>query len=410
LGVADEEAAVRLALTDDALSIGGRLFSQLTHTAREDTDLDETALANSNIIDVYFDARPTERVRGYVLGRIFYSALTGQAVTTESNEKTSAALDQLWLKFDLGRLLWITFGQQPIRWGTGRFWNPTDFLQKQNRDPFAIVDDRVGIRLLKLHAPIEHLGLNFIGALNFSDAQSLETVEGAFRMEAALSSTEFALTTAMRKGSPLRVGGDISAGVFGVDLRLEGALLRGTTSTFWEGDVSFEPESRSIPTDYQRSNEWLTQYVVGVELPFDYGDQGTVSVGVEYFFNEAGYASADIYPWLIFAGDFDALHVGRQYLAMYATAPNPWILTDTTLTVTAMTNMTDNSWALRLDCRVVAFQVLTVNAFAVENVGRNGEFNLALDIPPQPGIPGFEAGRSINAPMYQLGLALTLSI
>ena len=69
-------------------------------------------------------------------------------------------------KLDVYRTLFITVGQQPIRWGEGRFWNPTDLLNQQARDPLAIFDERLGVGLVKLHLPIEALAWNLYAVAN----------------------------------------------------------------------------------------------------------------------------------------------------------------------------------------------------------------------------------------------------
>ena len=125
-----EDALAEIADTTD---LGGRLFLRFDWTSSPlrygvDSEGEVTGdqnIASSNLFDLYLDSRPIERVRGFVRGRLRYdwtvrsdSRVFGQAV-----ESTSVQLDQLWMKFDIMRWIYVTVGQQPIRWGTSRIWN-----------------------------------------------------------------------------------------------------------------------------------------------------------------------------------------------------------------------------------------------------------------------------------------------
>ena len=75
----------------------------------------------------------------------------------------ASLLDQAWLRFDIEHTVFVTAGKQHVKWGTARFWNPTDFLPPQRRDPLAVFDARTGASMLKLHVPWEAKGWNFYG-------------------------------------------------------------------------------------------------------------------------------------------------------------------------------------------------------------------------------------------------------
>jgi hypothetical protein len=38
----------------------------------------------------------------------------------------NSLLDQMWIRFDILETVFVTAGKQHVRWGTGRFWQPTD--------------------------------------------------------------------------------------------------------------------------------------------------------------------------------------------------------------------------------------------------------------------------------------------
>jgi hypothetical protein len=407
-GSPEEQAGVRLALADDTLSIGGRLFAQFVNTTRKKRQPDDHGLSNNNIVDVFLDARPNDTVRGYLAGRLFYNPITDTTALGDS-PAIRAALDQLWVKFDLARTVFFTVGQQPIKWGTGRFWNATDFIRSKPRDPLAIVDDRVGLPLLKASVPIESLGWNFIGVANVTNATSPTDVEGALRTEFVYSTAELGLSTAMRRNEPFRVGADLSAGILGIDFRLEGSARHGVKRTFWSGDLDLDSTTLRIPKDYQRIDDWLYQYVVGAEISVPYGSTDVVVVGGEYFYNQLGYENAALYTWLTLVGSLEPLYAGRQYAGAYIMAPAPGTWNDTTVTLSALGNLSDGSWLARLDWRVLAFASLTFQAFATLHLGRCGEFNYGFSIPPQPGSDKLARGLTVEQPVADLGLALLLN-
>ena len=71
-GDASSRIAQALLDTRDELAIGGFLFMQLGQSYDEGDPLDEIALSAPNLLDVYLDARPSERLRLYASGRILY--------------------------------------------------------------------------------------------------------------------------------------------------------------------------------------------------------------------------------------------------------------------------------------------------------------------------------------------------
>ncbi|HEX9190142.1 MAG TPA: hypothetical protein VGB87_23900, partial [Vicinamibacteria bacterium] len=55
---------------EDPLKVGGQLYLRAQLFATEDTKPADWALASPNLLDVFLDARPNDRVRAFVLGRM----------------------------------------------------------------------------------------------------------------------------------------------------------------------------------------------------------------------------------------------------------------------------------------------------------------------------------------------------
>jgi hypothetical protein len=132
----------------DPLRIGGTLYLRGQASITENTPFEQSGFSAPMLIDNYLDARPSDRVRGFVLGRLRYdptivqgsAALGVPGLGAQGAQNPAVSLDQLWLKFDIAHRVYFTVGRQKVRWGVGKLWNPTDFLNQAPRDPLAPFD------------------------------------------------------------------------------------------------------------------------------------------------------------------------------------------------------------------------------------------------------------------------------
>ena len=425
-GVLDRLAAAAEA-ADDYLDIGGELWLWAQWDALREGAPKNFPLRSPSFFDLYLDARPTPRVRGFIKLRTSYDFtvgsddvdLEGQPLTN-----TAVALDQMWLKFDVARELFVTFGKERQRWGSGRIWNPTDFLNPAAIDPFAFLDLRLGVPLLKLHYPVESLGWNFYAIALLDGANRLDDVGGAFRAEFLVLQTELAFSTAVQKGRPLRVGIDVTSGVWLFDLKAELALRYGEDAAFYRGRLLLNPRDLTdpleLPEAYDRSDEWIPQLVLGAEIQIPYSDRDNVTFVLEYFYNDVSFEDSSLYLVPLAAGfglpgfedgsavRFNPLFFGRHYAALSVVLFGPGDWDDTTFVFAGVANLSDRSATLNLNYSVRLFSYLQLNAFARTFVGPAGRsFTLELDIPP---IPGQFAGFRQPPGLFTIGTSLTLAL
>lgn len=414
----------RLGAAADRLEIGGLLYLRMDYGARERGNPESFPIGSPNLLDLYMDARPNDRLRAFARARATHSFLREAELGADplqfQQTGTNVALDQLWIKFDVDHRLYVTAGRQPIRWGAGRFWNPTDFLNTQRRDPLAVFDERLGVSLLKLHLPLEASGWNLYAIANVEDAATVDQIGGALRVEKLIGLTELSLSLGARKDEPLQLGADISFPLGWVDFRFEGALLRNLRRPFYRGPISLDPEAPRPPTAYSREDEWIPQLVAGAEIGIPYGDDDAIYLGAEYFYNGMGYDDPTLYPWLLFTGDFTPLYLGQHYGGLYASATGPGSWNDTTLIGSVLGNLTDGSFLARFDWRVRLLTYLDFNAFAALHFGSGGEFAFGLDLPAmevpeeiQPELPpglGEALAQGIDLPPQLLDLGLGISL
>jgi hypothetical protein len=414
-----------LAEQQDWLALGGLLYMRLDYYAEEETPAKQSRLASPSLMDVYLDARPNDRVRGFLRGRLrhdftvpletpsSFGAVPAEedASLLPTGERTEVLLDQLWIKFDIARVAYLTIGKQAIRWGSGRFWNPTDFLNRQKRDPLAIFDERTGQSLIKLHLPLESLGWNLYAVANLDEADRLESAGGALRAEFLFAETEVALTYAGRKNNPHQFGFDISSGLWLFDVRAELAAQKGVRTPFYRGPLDLDRLDWQFlngePHEISRKDQWILQGTAAAELTIRYSDQDTVTLGVEYFYNDAGYKNAHLYPWLALNNQFVRLYLGRHYAAAYAYLPQPGLWNDTSFTLSGLANLSDGSYLARLDYQVRVLTYLDVNVYGTYHFGDNGELHWGFTVPAQPLV---EDGFTVNQPIAEVGFALRVAL
>jgi len=376
---------------DDTFQIGGNLWLRMNGGLLDRTldGADDIALTSPNLLTMFADARPNDRVRAYVRARLQHDWTVAEDPSTEdalalfgARQQNTLLLDQMWIKFDVRQQLFATVGRQRVKWGAGRFWNPTDFVNQQRLDPLAIQDLRIGVSAVKLHLPVESAGANFYALANLDQATSLDEIGGAFRGELVFGQTELTLSTALRKNNPVRLGADVSSGVAFLDVRMEGALTHGDESAYWRGQ--FDPPSLTFPTARDRSDEWIPQLVTGVEFSARYSDQDSIAFGAEYFYNGAGYDSSRLYPWMFFTGSYTPFYAGRHYLAAYSLLAGPGRWDDHSFTGSYIGNLSDRSHIARLDYRANVLTWLDINLFTSVSFGQNGEFFYRLRVDPIP--------------------------
>lgn len=432
----------RLLETNDRLTIGGRVFVRTQYDALDEGRLGDFQLQSPNLLDVYLDARPSDRIRAYIRTRSVYDpgAVDGSThpLTGATQQRFRTNIDQFWLKFDVAKTVFVTLGKQRIKWGSGRAWNPTDFLNPLVLDPLAVIDERLGVSLLKLHVPVESLGWNFYGIVDLESVSSVKDVGGALRAEVlvpgigaiGLGDTEFALSAAFKNNYPMRFGADASTAWGPFDLRAEVGVMhphaRNTVrrvtrpADYWRTQLGRQASAQipgfpeggvdAFPTSVETEDlvgDWIPQAVIGAEITLPYSDQDNVSFGAEYFYNGLGYDSADYYGALLLGGQsmtatggqlasdrrvlgsaFNPLYNGRHYASAYALLMGPGSWNDTSFIATWIANLSDNTHVARLQVNQTLLTYLSGNAYFQWNFGaKGGEFRFAM---PRPDVDAYK--------------------
>jgi hypothetical protein len=433
---------------EDPLKLGGMFYLRTQTAARQGETPNDWSLSAPALLDAYMDARPNERVRGLVLARMSFDPTlpTGASMTAAQegmlgNDGSSGSmgtadlsslfagrsrgpnvvLDQMWLRFDLDRTVFVTAGKQHVRWGTARFWTPADFLHVRRRNPLDVFDARTGTTMLKLHLPWERTGWNFYayGLLEGADATPrLGDVAGAARAEVVLGSTEIGAGALVQAGKKPKLAFDISTGIWELDVYGEVALRYGD-----EIDrVTYVPPAGGpgTTTRFTLLDQFPTttrsgmkaQAVGGFSYSRKYNDNDVFNVGVEYFYNPLGYNSPEAYPGLVLPRGTPLrepatfFYLGRQYGAIFVNVPAPYDWNYTTFTLSNLGNLSDQSFITRLDYSLVLLTHLRFEAFAAVHYGRReGEFRFGVSDLTIDGHPF-----NIAPSLLDLGVALRVSL
>ncbi|MFI5362746.1 MAG: hypothetical protein ACHQ49_12305 [Elusimicrobiota bacterium] len=429
------------AVANDALQIGGTFYQRWIASKPEGQKLGNSPESMPLQFDAYMDARPNDRVRGYVQERILYdptldqygnstkgSGLGNQQFSSNSGAPSSlptgataqatsnpmAVLDQAWLKFDLGHDVFVTAGKQHVKWGVSRFWNPTDFLSTMKRDPLLPYDLRLGNTMVRLAMPLEKFGANFYAITlidNPQPASAVGQLGEAARVEKLFGNTEVGLEALGRGGAPPTFGGDVSSPLGPFDVYAEAALFGGSPVPVYQ--LNGTPTTgESISSLYSMSNPRgaFVQTSGGIRYEFPWMENRQATAGAEYFYNQEGYNNGKIYPVLIFTGAYQPFYTGRHYGAVYVTAEGPDQFKHTSYTFSTIGNLSDGSFITRVDFSWRFLTYLTFEAYGDEHYGtKGGEFNFELHTPAL--INGTAAIPPISVPttLYDVGLGLRLS-
>jgi hypothetical protein len=437
-GPAAAPSGVLSAAQENPLTIGGLAYLRTYATWDRGVPPSRWALSTPLLTDLYADVRPNDRVRAFVLGRLTYDPTVPEEARNFFNAgvpQTRVQLDQLWLNFDVDRKVFVTAGKQHVKWGTGRLWNPTDWLHPVRRDPLAQLDVRTGVTMVKAHVPWEARGWNFYGVLVVEDlagrpggtyatltapdarsTNALGHVGAGGRAETVWGSLEVGADAVAQRGHEPRFGVDASFPLGEVDVHGELALRSGKDAPRWTLPEGADRADLAawVPGEWRRVTPAV---MAGFEWARKYSDEDLIRVGAEYYFDDAGYDDAHVYPVLIaspyVSGDtraaFTPFYLGRHYAGVFLNVPKPGSWNDTNFTLTLVANVTDGSGVIRLDHSVLINTYLTVETYVAGHVGKQGgEFRFGGTIPPQPllGTPEF----TIPTPVLDLGLALRMTL
>jgi hypothetical protein len=349
----------------DRLKFGGTLWNEAQYYHFGGASSSNSFFLNPNSLWLYADGRLKNDVRGYAkLKTIYDPTATGSTniFTGTTTQKTTLDLEELKLMFSAEKKVFFTVGKQKIKWGSGKFWNPTDFLNSDQRNFLYTTDLRSGITQIKTHVPIG--ASNFYLINGFDDANAIYKVKNSLRAEVPIGPAEISASASTRSGTEPIFGLDFSSALWEFDVYGEVAYSAGNNRTFYSASGS-----TTAPTRQQ------IDWTAGIQLEIPYADNDTMAFSFEYFRNGLGYTSTADYPYVIVAGGYEAFRLSQQYGLLMFYLPKPGNWNNVTFSVFNIFNLTDFSATSRIN---VLFQLLDELQFEVAFGGHygngNGEF------------------------------------
>ena len=375
----DNEMTKRLL---DSLQVGGRLEVRGDLGQHEGIPVGGADFGELKQADVYFDTRPTKELRGFLRLRFTEgSGADGQQAaldgTVDAPVRCSAGclrndIDEMWFKWGMGERVYATFGKQHVKWGSGHFWNPTDFTQTKVIDPLALFDRRLGTEMLKLHLPFEKQGYNLYALLEYGGAQHVDQISGALRGEFAFGGVgEAAISAQTAAHAPIRLGFDVSSGVGVFDVHSETAWTKRAGQQLYRGNL--DPDSGQLPSSYLNSDKWFVQTVAGIDRSFKYNADNSITIGAEYFYNQLGYDDRDLEIYSLLNGQSQSLYGGRHYVGGYINLPYPGSWTETQFFLSGLRNLSDQTSLVRLTGSWLLYKNAEIQGFLGRCVGDYGE-------------------------------------
>lgn len=365
-------------LQDNNTVVGGRLSLDTAAILQEGGKIDDILYQYDTTVYAYLDARPNDVTRTFVRMRAIHP---DPEFDKPGKDKESGSprfdLDEGWIKVSgFDKKVFFTAGRQHLKWGTGRFWNPSDFLASANKDPLAVYDYRLGSNLFKIHYPMEKQGHNFYLIADFDKMSLYKKPGAAMRMEFAGKSSEISFTAYARSKKPSRIASDLSFDAGPVDIHLEVVFSTLNRNDFYRGEGSLtEPTKLEI---YTRRSEWIPQIVTGVKYDHLYSESDHWSVELEYFYNGLGYKKRDLEFVALAKGDAAPLYAGQHYGGLMFALPNPGSLQDTSFYVSSLMNLSDKSGLVRLSTQMKFYKEILLELWGTSSFGETGEFRFKL--------------------------------
>lgn len=387
-----EPAAVKSSSLGEALTLGGRLSVDTAVAKNSGQKLSDSALIHSTAAELYLDARPSDDVRGFIRG-----AISGRAGTSSA---PVFSVYETWIKWGSSGALFTTLGKQKLKWGAANFWNPTDFLAVQTKDPLADFDIRPGANLLKLHVPFEKSGNNLYAIVAMEDTKSAHDPKLAARAEINYGlkylSGEISATAAGGRKLPQQFGLDLNTSLGAVDFIAEAAWTKNSKRQFYK--TSTESDGSRKVTNYTREKDTLRQVVAGLRYDLKYSESDSANLSFEYFWNDFGSSNVVSEAMSFVRGQAQRLYLADRYAGANLVFVQPGPLNDSTVLLSGLWNLTDKSWLARAGW-TEKLDMKSNLIFALTRTGGLGEFT--------GGIPSSVAGALRNSqlpPEFSAGL------
>ena len=337
-----------------SFGISGHVKGIFQHNKARETSDPSSKIEDSYTADLetnfLLDARLGYGLKFFSDIWISYSALeeTGnnqRQSEEEDEEDYEIVVREIFGDLNIMKKVYFRAGKQTLKWGQGYFWNPTDLINKERKDIQNVETRREGTYGLKMHVPFG-TSLNIYSFIDITDAETSDDYALAGKLEfLILNNVEVSFSSWNKKDFQAVYGFDISTYQFETQWRSELSLTKG-------GNQHRLEEQDGMYVDTYDEDKWISQFVFGFTRRFDIGDiSDRLSLTGEFFYNENGYdenmfEDPRVRAQFLVGGYYVPNQYGKTYAAVFSSFSRFLNVSDLTLNVNTIGNLSDSSYLL----------------------------------------------------------------
>lgn len=351
-------------LTEESTTFSGEITANFGYAFTRDyfdnkADLEDNPYSTSMEGDFLLDVRLTKGIKAFADLWVsytpqnseppngdetnpFYPENGSETMKTSDDDHLQTSLKEFFVDANIKRKVYFRFGKQNLKWGRGYLWNPTDLISEDRKDFNDIDARREGVYGLKMHIPFGTTW-NIYSFVNASGANNVDEFSVAGKVEVLLpQNIEMSVSAWKKKDYKAVYGVDFATHKFNTDWRGELSLSKGDNRSRLE-------EQNGQYVDVENDNDWTPRVALGFTRMFDHRDvNNRLSVTGEFYYNHAGYeddmlGNEAIRDRFLEDGYFEPNNYGKYYAALF-TSYSKFIVSDMTLNVNAISNLSDSSF------------------------------------------------------------------
>ncbi|NLD93738.1 MAG: hypothetical protein GX639_13865 [Fibrobacter sp.] len=225
-------------------------------------------------------------------------------------------LQELFLDFNVKRMVYFRTGKQVLQWGRCYFWNPTDLINIEKKTIEPQIGYREGAYGVKMHIPFG-TKYNIYGFADMKRLTSVDSMAGAIKGEMLIGTTEIGAALWGKHDRKPVFGIDFSTRLLDFDITGEMSLESGDNISVIKGLHKNEPMlefmnrvargDKEIDLNAKADKDVVPKICLGISRSFDLLEvKDRVTIITEFFLNQAG-VEGDFYDEHDVKALFDAL-------------------------------------------------------------------------------------------------------
>ncbi len=239
--------------------------------------------------ELFFSARPSDRVRYYGKTKVDYPFSSQAIGATEGNPPSfsggsvkvpSLSVWELFTDVDIGGRVFVRAGKQMVKWGVGYFFQPADIISLTPVDLNDPTAEREGPVAVKMNVPLGMHNLDFYAIAPSSETlDSMRQVGLAARGELVLGGFELGLGAAYQEAQDFQFVATASGSIWKLAVFGEAAAKRRSLVPWIEGSGEVLARREGLFLDGTAG--------------FSYSDTDNYwSLIAQYYYNGEGYPDA----------------------------------------------------------------------------------------------------------------------